>query len=96
MQYLDLSMLAGLRKNKLSDFYGIEDRMARISQLIGELRLDIIDTIDPTRKNSTPYEEKIGVIADYLEKARETMWTALNLHDNSIADYIAEGYPGSN
>lgn len=96
MQDLDLSMLSGLKKNKLADFYEIEDRMARISQLIGSLRLDICDTIDPKRKECTPYEERMCSVADYLEKARENVWSALALHDDAIADYIAEGYPGLN
>lgn len=94
MQELDLSMLSGLRRNKLAAFYEIEDRMARISQLIGALRLDICDTIDPNRKNCTPYEGRMGSVADYLEKARKNVWNALALHDDAIADYIAEGYPG--
>lgn len=96
MQDYDSTMLGGFRGNKLKDFYEIEDRMTHISQFIGELRLDICDTIDPNRKNCTPYEKKMASVADYLEKARETVWNALSLHDNAIADYIAEGYPGLN
>lgn len=96
MQDLDLSMLAGFKGNKSRAFYEIEARMARISQLIGALRLDICATIDPNRKNCTPYEAKMRSIADYLEKARENVWSALALHDDAIADYIAEGYPGLN
>lgn len=94
MQELDLSMLNGLRRNKLRDFFEVEDRMARISQLIGELRLDICDTIDPTRTNCTPYEDRMGAVANYLEKARNNVWSALGLHNNALADYIAEAYPG--
>lgn len=94
MQDLHLSMLNGLRRNKLRDFFEIEDRIARISQLIAELRLDICDTIDPTCKNCTPYEERMGSVADYLEKAHNNVWGALALHDDAIGDYIAEGYPG--
>lgn len=96
MYDLDLSMLAGMKRNKLRDFFEIEDRMARISQLIGELRLDICDTIDPKRNQCTPYEECMGLVADYLEKARENVWNALSLHGNAIGDYIAEGYRGLN
>lgn len=96
MQNLDVSMLSGFRGNKLRDFYEIEDRMSRISQFIGDLRLDICDTIDPKREECTPYEERICSVADYLEEARQNVWRALSLHNDAIADYIAEGYPGLN
>ena len=64
--------------------------------LIPAPSMNICDTIDPTHKNLTPYEKEMGLVADYLEKARTTVWNALAAHDNAIADYIAEGYPGRN
>ena len=94
MQERDLSMLSGFRGNKLKDFYEIEDRIVRILQFIGQLRLDICDTIDPKREECTPYEERMCSVADHLEEARQNVLRALSTHNNAIGDYIAEGYPG--
>ena len=90
----EYGMLEGCRRNKLFQFFEDQDRLCRISQLLGEIRLDIIDTMNSTRNGEmTVYELKMAEVADYLEEARDCVWSAIAKHNSALPDYIAEGYP---
>lgn len=89
-------LFIGTKGDKTRRFNEVEDQLCRLSQIIGDLRLDVIDFIDQTTKEETAFEEQMGEVADQLEAARDHVWTALHYFHDSLLNYIAEGYPGLN
>ena len=93
MRVLDL--FKGTRGDMTRRFQEIEDSLCQISQMIGDMRINVIDFIDQATETETAFESRMAEVADHLQKSRESLWTAIGEYHDALPDYIAEGYPGS-
>ena len=61
-----LDLFKGTKGDKTRRFQEIEDRLCRLSQGIGEIRLDVIDFIDQTNETETAFEVRMAEVVDDL------------------------------
>lgn len=91
-------LFTGTKGDKLRRFNEVENQLFRLSQFASDVRLNVFDFIDQTKRKelATPFELQMIEIADQLEAVRHYVWHVIDKLRDSRGDYIAEGYPGSN